>query len=662
MRGTRGLTVVIWGAAALSACGHEALTLAPSWEEFVANPPLTLGEYLASSQVRADARGGFVVEGDVAVADREAVRPFYDVWLQREYRAQTPGEAALSVAWANNDRVIWRGPQRDDLTYCVSDSFGQYKDLVVRTMNNAAWSWAANIPVQFRYVREADAACNASNPNVLFRVVPGAGVGNLAFYPDAPPALRELQIAPYWLTLPAHDHFDRHLRHDVGHILGFGHEPGTCTDPMDRTVENLIRDGGSIMYAPCGGVQLPRYQSLDDLRYAAIVYGSAPTSTVRFGHLFPDTFAGPPQYYETIEYPDIDGDGRSDICGLTTTGMLCETAAGARVTALVSGYPQPSLVSSRSQWETIRYVDVTGDGKADLCGRTTDGVWCSVSQGTSFAPATRWSELFSDENGWGASEHRWRTIRFPDVNGDGKADVCGRGAAGIMCQLSAGSGFGPYYLWTNAFGDGDGWQYDPAYWQTIEYPDLNGDGNDDVCGRGYWGILCALSNTQTFSTPTYWTTQFSDGQGWAASPRYWKTLRFGDLNGDGKDDLCGRGGAAMYCMLSSGSTFLPWSFWSREFSDALGWGTSPRYYETMALVDIDGDGKADVCGRSENGLLCGSSDGAKFSWPRILVADFNDISYGHDTRWPTIGYVDRNGDGRREACGRGSVGVRCSKP
>src|SRR5262249_19241966 len=34
-----------------------------------------------------------------------------------------------------------------------------------------------------------------------------------------------------------------------------------------------------------------------------------------------------------------------------------------------------------------------------------------------------------------------------DLNGDGRADICGRGAAGIYCALSNGAGFGPVTLW-----------------------------------------------------------------------------------------------------------------------------------------------------------------------------------------------------------------------
>jgi len=47
-----------------------------------------------------------------------------------------------------------------------------------------------------------------------------------------------------------------------------------------------------------------------------------------------------------------------------------------------------------------------------------------------------WTRDFSDAQGWNGSETYYGSIRLADVNGDGLADVCGRGIAGIYCNLS----------------------------------------------------------------------------------------------------------------------------------------------------------------------------------------------------------------------------------
>ena len=58
-----------------------------------------------------------------------------------------------------------------------------------------------------------------------------------------------------------------------------------------------------------------------------------------------------------------------------------------------------------------------------------------------FWPLTRWSNNYSDPLGCNSDPSFWGTIRFPDVNGDGTADVCGRGGIGIVCGVSNGTSF-----------------------------------------------------------------------------------------------------------------------------------------------------------------------------------------------------------------------------
>jgi len=55
--------------------------------------------------------------------------------------------------------------------------------------------------------------------------------------------------------------------------------------------------------------------------------------------------------------------------------------------------------------------------------------------------------------------------------------------------------------------------------------------------------LTALYGASSAWSPTFWTTAYSDASGWAAQPYYWNTLEYPDLNGDGKQDVCGRAGA-----------------------------------------------------------------------------------------------------------------------
>ena len=163
-------------------------------------------------------------------------------------------------------------------------------------------------------------------------------------------------------------------------------------------------------------------------------------------------------------------------------------------------------------------------------------------------PSHAWTSAYSDAEGWSASASLWQTLEFPDLNGDGKRDVCGRAMGGLYCALSNGSSFGTPSFWTSAYSDAEGWSASASLWQTLKFPDLNRDGRQDVCGRAMGGLYCALSNGGSFGTPSFWTSAYSDVEGWNSSASYWQTLKFPDLNGDGKQDACGRSTDGIRCV------------------------------------------------------------------------------------------------------------------
>ncbi len=78
-----------------------------------------------------------------------------------------------------------------------------------------------------------------------------------------------------------------------------------------------------------------------------------------------------------------------------------------------------------------------------------------------------WQSSFSDANGWNAAPY-YSTLRLVDVNSDAKADVCGRGLFGIDCAVSTGTSFGASNLWQASFSDANGWNAAP-YYSTIGF-------------------------------------------------------------------------------------------------------------------------------------------------------------------------------------------------
>ncbi len=323
--------------------------------------------------------------------------------------------------------------------------------------------------------------------------------------------------------------------------------------------------------------------------------------------------------------------------------------------------------ASASRYGTLRMGDINGDGRKDVCGRRAEGVFCALSTGTSFTSGRYWmTSAFTDAGGW-APEQYSTTVQLGDVNGDGRADLCGRGGGGILCSLSTGSAFASPTLWSSNgdFSDPDGWGADVGYYGTLRLGDVNGDGRSDICGRGIDGIFCALSTGSYFLPKTGWKTDdFSNAAAWLP-PEHSTTIQLGDINGDGRADVCGRGGWGVACALanSAGNGFGPMVWTGFVFSNFDNWQSSSSKYRSIRLGDVDGDGRADVCGRNATGIACAFATGTgTFTGYRYLV-NFeyrDDQSWGTDWYGATLLLGDFNGGGRADFCGRGHGGMLCA--
>ncbi len=302
--------------------------------------------------------------------------------------------------------------------------------------------------------------------------------------------------------------------------------------------------------------------------------------------------------------------------------------------------------------DDLRLADVDGDGRADACVRDHGTVTCATSS---------WR---ADENGFkrvAFDESPRYSIALPahadgfelaDVNGDGHADVCTRTDAGIECALAQRSGgFGAFEVWSQAhdagdeavndFSDAEGWGSDAAYEGTIRFADVDGDGKADVCGRSPAGVVCARSTGAGFEPARLWLAAMSDRSAWVAA-RFATTMALGDVNGDGRADLCVRGADGIDCALSTKAAFSKLSRWTGEALDG-----------ALTLGDLNGDGRADVCTRNAKGAFCSFSTGRRF----LKATSWLDASTPSRAEWGRLG--DVNGDGRSDFCDCDGDGVRC---
>ncbi len=329
-------------------------------------------------------------------------------------------------------------------------------------------------------------------------------------------------------------------------------------------------------------------------------------------------------YYGTLRLADVNGDGNADLCGRSSNGIVCATSTG----VVNPGTTLSTHFNAATTWfdaeltdakgwlppeysTTLQFGDIDGDGRADFCARHADGIVCATAtKSNTFANYKNWSTFFSDANGWNSSAAYYGSIRLADINHDGKSDICARSASGVVCALSTGSSFGDVTNWLSDMTDAGGW-FSDSYGTTLQLGDLDGDGYADLCARNVSGVSCALNNrnNQFAQLSVSWTSSwpasqaFSNKNGWVSSASSYGSIRLADINGDGKADICGRGEHGLVCGLSNGSRFLEATTWSRDYADPA-WHAC-KYGTTILLGDINGDGVADVCGRDANGITCG---------------------------------------------------------
>jgi hypothetical protein len=299
-------------------------------------------------------------------------------------------------------------------------------------------------------------------------------------------------------------------------------------------------------------------------------------------------------------------------------------------------------------WTVSNYVrttaDVSGDGKADLVGFGQNGVWVSLSTGSSFPAPTRWVQAFDLAHGWTVQDYV-RTVG--DVNGDGKADLVGFGQNGVWVSLSTGSSFPAPTRWVQAFDLAHGWTVQD-YVRTVG--DVNGDGKADLVGFGQNGVWVSLSTGSSFPAPTRWVQAFDLAHGWTVQD-YVRTV--GDVNGDGKADLVGFGQNGVWVSLSTGSSFPAPGKWTSAFDLSHGW-TVAQYVRTVG--DMNGDAMADLVGFGLDGVYVAFSNGGAFG-PISRLTNAFDLSHG----WTVADYVrtvgDVNGGGKADLVGFGQNGV-----
>lgn len=302
----------------------------------------------------------------------------------------------------------------------------------------------------------------------------------------------------------------------------------------------------------------------------------------------------------TLRTADVDGDGRADVCVRSEGRLVCAQSGGRAFTRRVIG---PSWPEGAPLW----LADVDGDGAADACLRGSEGLACHLGFGRGVSEGVVLPGL-SDRAGFASIVH-YGSIRFADIDSDGRADVCARGAEGLDCWLSEGEHFGAIVRGPR-WRDADGWSQ-LSRWSTIRLADVDGDARADVCGRGPDGFVCALFEItagEAHAEPRFGTLvrgpSMSAADGWDRAEQY-ATIRLADLDRDGRADLCARDRDGVACWRGTERGFER-GFRGPALSDAAGFDR-PERARTLRMADIDGDSRADLCWSDARGVSCARS-------------------------------------------------------
>ncbi|MEX1366938.1 MAG: VCBS repeat-containing protein [Nannocystaceae bacterium] len=326
---------------------------------------------------------------------------------------------------------------------------------------------------------------------------------------------------------------------------------------------------------------------------------------------------------------DVTGEGRADLIGFHEDGVWVSKSSGSTFRPKrkwLDGAFGHGLAGGG--WDVANHprflVDIDGDDQADIVGFGESGVWVSRAKPTKdgfTAPhfAGAYFGAGAAAGGWDPSRHI-RDVR--DIDDDGHVEIIGFGEEGVYVATLGPTPGGEYSLlapptqWLAGLGaapTGGGWVVGT---HPRMLGDVNGDGRQDVVGFGQSAVIVAYNEFTQFTPAWGYGYDFSAADHFTAA--YWWTAShprvLADINGDGRDDIVGFGGAGVIASLSGGSYFEPPQLWSPAYVSH-----APYFVADGRVADVDGDGRADLLGFGLWGIFVSLSDAVLNNSPTTIL-------------------------------------------
>ena len=349
--------------------------------------------------------------------------------------------------------------------------------------------------------------------------------------------------------------------------------------------------------------------------------------------------SGPDQ----VVIADLDGDGKPDLIVANdygnTISLYRNISTNGSLTA-GSFAPRVDLVTPPGSYSPygLAVADVDGDGQLDIIVSDYDQSIVSVYRNTC-TPGNISSSSFATRADFPVGTGP-TGVAVQDLDGDGKPEIVTAIYGGTTVSVLRNIGtLGS--LTTNSFAPAVSFTVGPTP-VNVMIADVDGDGKADVVTANFGSSSRAMSvlrNLSTLGNIAFATNV--DFPGLASS----YCLAIGDLDGDGKLDVVvgsqsGGQSVSVYRNTSTPGNITTSSFAAHVDFAAGGW------VNTVAIGDVDGDGKPDVAagtqGSSHLSLFKNTSTPGSFTTSSFAARV--DFASGSNPYGVAIGDLD--GDGR----------------
>ncbi len=335
----------------------------------------------------------------------------------------------------------------------------------------------------------------------------------------------------------------------------------------------------------------------------------------------------------SVALGDLNGDGRPDLITANETAGTVSVLLNTTVLAANSASFAPQATAAVGTHPfSLAAGDLNGDGKPDLVVANLNDNTLSVLLNTTAPGAT--TPSFAPRETLAVGNNPLG-VAIGDVNGDGRPDLLVTNAndntVGVLLNQTAPGATTLSFATQQTFAVGT----NPI---AVAPADVNGDGRPDLVVANFGGGSVSVLLNQT--APGATALSFASQQPFAATqPR---SVAVGDVNGDGRPDLVVTDQffgtvTVLLNQTAPGATTL--SFASQQ-TFATG-----SYPHSVALADVNGDGRPDIVIANENSpyvsvLLNATAPGAStasFSSQQTFAAGNSPAS---------VAVGDVNGDGR----------------